>query len=153
MFQRVQTIWFFLASIMLVAMFFFPLVIIQEPRVLYCNILSVKGIERHGCFSSTFSNRYIFLTINISIVLLCFINIFNFKNRNKQKRIAIISILLIFAFIILCCINISQLPGSIIDAYFAVGAYLLALAVPFIILGISGINKDEKLIRSEERFR
>lgn len=153
MFHRAQTIWLSLASIILVAMFFFPIVIIQEPHSFYCNIFSVTGIERHGCFSSTFSSSYIFLTIYIAIVLLSFISIFNFKNRNRQKWIAIISILLIFVFIILCCINISQLPGNLIDVYVGVGSYLLAFAIIFIILTIFGINKDERLIRSAERLR
>ncbi|SDG29174.1 protein of unknown function [Pedobacter terrae] len=101
-------------------------------------------------------NAEVFLPLlitNIAVALLCFINIFNYKKRSFQKRFAIVSIILIGGFAFWCSIYAKELPGGIEGANFGIGAYLPALAILFVVLGIFGINKDERLIRSAERLR
>lgn len=93
------------------------------------------------------------LITNIAIAIICFVNIFNFRKRSFQKRFAIVSIILIIGFAFWCSVYAQKLPGGIEGASFGVGAYLPALAILFIVLGIFGINKDERLIRSAERLR
>lgn len=93
------------------------------------------------------------LITNIAVALICFINIFNYKKRSFQKRFAIVSIILIGGFAFWCSIYAQKLPGGIEGASFGFGAYLPALAILFVVLGIFGINKDERLIRSAERLR
>ena len=107
-----------------------------------------------GEFMSTMIQPiYPLLISNIAVALICFINIFNYKKRSFQKRFAIISIILIVGFVILCGVYAKKIPGGIEGASFGVGAYLPALAILFVVLGIFGINKDERLIRSAERLR
>lgn len=93
------------------------------------------------------------LITNIAVAFICFINIFFFRKRSFQKRIAIISIILIGAFAFWCSIYAKKLPGGVEGAHFEVGAYLPALSILFVVLAIFGINKDERLIRSAERLR
>jgi len=93
------------------------------------------------------------LITNIAVALICFINIFNYKKRSFQKRFAIVSIILIGGFAFWCSIYAKELPGGIDGANFGIGAYLPAVAILFVVLGIFGINKDERLIRSAERLR
>ena len=93
------------------------------------------------------------LITNIAIAIICFVNIFNFKKRSFQKRFAIVSIILIIGFAFWCSIYAQKLPGGVDGASFGIGAYLPALAILFVVLGIFGINKDERLIRSAERLR
>jgi len=107
-----------------------------------------------GEFMSTMISPIYFLSItNIAVVLICFINIFNYKKRSFQKRFAIVSIILIVGFAFLCGVYAQKVQGGIEGANFGVGAYLPALAILFIVLAIFGINKDERLIRSAERLR
>jgi hypothetical protein len=93
------------------------------------------------------------LAANIVLILLCFVNIFNFKRRSAQKKVAIFTILAIIGFAFWCSLYAKELPGGIEGASFGVGAYLPAVAILFIVLAIFGINKDERLIRSAERLR
>jgi len=103
--------------------------------------------------STMIQPTYPLLITNIAVALICFINIFNYRKRSFQKRFAIISILLIVGFAFLCSVYAQKLPGGVEGASFGVGAYLPAVAILFVVLGIFGINKDERLIRSAERLR
>ncbi|KQM67273.1 hypothetical protein ASE74_07355 [Pedobacter sp. Leaf216] len=104
-------------------------------------------------FAITIKPIYPLLITNIAIAIICFVNIFNFRKRSFQKRFAIVLIILIIGFAFWCSVYAKKLPGGIEGASFGVGAYLPALAILFIVLGIFGINKDERLIRSAERLR
>ncbi len=101
-------------------------------------------------------NVDVFLPLIIThsvLILLCFINIFRFKKRTQQKRIAIFTIVAVVGFAFWCSIYVKELPGGIAGASFGAGAYLPAVTILFIVLAIFGINKDERLIRSAERLR
>lgn len=155
MIQRVQTIWFLLAVIALVLMLFLPLVskIDRSTEVeihtmgLYKDVVGKPG---PGILIDQFTPL---LVTNIAVAVICFINIFNFKRRTMQKRIAIVSILLIAGFAFWCSIFAQKLPGGLNGATFDFGAYLPAVSILFCVLAIFGINKDERLIRSAERLR
>lgn len=96
---------------------------------------------------------YPLLLTNVGLAVICLVNIFNFRNRTLQKKVAISTIILIIGFAFWCSVYAKQLPGGIENANFGAGAYMPALAILFIVLGIFGINKDERLIRSAERLR
>ncbi len=155
MIQRVQSIWLFLAALVLFLMLFLPLVsrINNNAEIeihtvgLYQDVVGKSG---SGDLKQTFTPL---LITNICVTLICFINIFNFKRRSLQKRIAVISIILIGGFAFWCSIYAEKIPGGLNGASFGFGAYLPALAIIFCVLAIFGINKDERLIRSAERLR
>lgn len=155
MIQRVQTIWLFLAAIALMLMLFLPLVSVEVKNTetslhtigLYEDVVGKPGI---GTLKEAFTPLFI---TNIVIAVLCFINIFNFKRRRMQKRIAVVSIILVISFAFWCFIFAERLPGGLENARFDFAAYLPALSILFCIFAIGGINKDEKLIRSAERLR
>lgn len=155
MIQRVQTIWLFLATLALILMIFLPVLTVEVKTTetslhtmgLYEDVVGRPGI---GTLKEAFTPL---LVTNIVVALLCFINIFNFKRRRMQKRIAVVSILLIVGFAAWCAVFGENLPGGLQNAHFDFAAYLPALSVLFCIFAIGGINKDEKLIRSAERLR
>ncbi|WP_316797537.1 DUF4293 domain-containing protein [Pedobacter agri] len=155
MIQRIQTIWFFLATLILVLLFFFPLatkMVDGSLEQIYTNGLHHYLQGKNG----KTLNVEVFLPLLIShivLVILCFVNIFLFKKRSLQKRIALLNIVLIIGFSFWCSIYAKELTGGIEGASFGIGAYLPAIAILFIILAIFGINKDERLIRSAERLR
>lgn len=155
MIQRIQSIWLFLATLILILMIFLPLatklVNGSEEQVytygLHHFIDSKDGKAHHLEVSLPL------IITNVIIALLCFTNIFNFKKRSLQKRLALIAIFLIIGFAFWCTIYIKDLTGGIDGASFGAGAYMPALAILFLVLAIFGINKDERLIRSAERLR
>ncbi|MCZ4224884.1 DUF4293 domain-containing protein [Pedobacter rhodius] len=155
MIQRVQSIWLFLAAAILVLMLFLPIVTKENQTTelsihtvgLYQDVVNKPG---PGVLKETFTPL---LITNIAVAFMCFVNIFNFKRRVLQKRIALISILLIIGFAFWCSVFAQKLPGGIEGAHFDFGAYLPALSILFCVLAILGINKDERLIRSAERLR
>ncbi|TCD26757.1 DUF4293 family protein [Pedobacter psychrodurus] len=155
MIQRIQSIWLFLAAITLALMLFLPIatkVGSGTEVAIYTTGLRETFIGKSGNgFKVAF---YLPLLItNIAVAFICLMNIFNYKRRSFQKRIAIVSIILIAGFAFWCSVYAKKLPGGIEGANFGVGAYLPALAILFVFLAIFGINKDERLIRSAERLR
>ncbi|TCD10352.1 DUF4293 family protein [Pedobacter frigidisoli] len=155
MIQRVQSIWLFLAAIALILMLFLP-ILSKENKTTETTIHTVGlyqdavGKPGPGFMKEQFTPL---LITNIVVAVLCFFNIFNFKRRSLQKRIAIFSIVAIGGFAFWCSIFAQKLPGGIAGAHFDFGAYLPALSILFCVLAIFGINKDERLIRSAERLR
>lgn len=155
MIQRIQTIWLLLATLVLVSMLFLPLVTkinnATETEIhtmgLYEDVVGKPG---SGTLKESFTPL---LITNIVVAILCFANIFNFRSRKNQKRIAIFSIAAIGAFAFWCSIYAQKVPGGLDGATFDFGAYLPALSILFCVLAIIGINKDENLIRSAERLR
>ncbi|MCZ4245567.1 DUF4293 domain-containing protein [Pedobacter punctiformis] len=155
MIQRIQSIWLLLATIALILMMFLPLVSKENKTTeteihtvgLYKDVVGKPG---PGLLMEQFTPL---LITNIVVAVLCFINIFNFKRRTMQKRIAVFSIIAIGGFAFWCSIFAQKLPGGIDGARFDFGAYLPAVSILFCIMAIIGINKDEKLIRSAERLR
>ncbi|MFW0717274.1 DUF4293 domain-containing protein [Pedobacter sp. N23S346] len=155
MIQRIQTIWFFLATLVLVLMIFLPIatkVFDGAESIIYTS--GSHHITQAKDAKVLTAEVFLPLLItNIVLILLCFINIFLFKRRTLQKRLAIFNILSIIGFAFWCSVYAKELPGGIEGASFGVGAYLPAVAILFVVLAIFGINKDERLIRSAERLR
>ncbi|WP_145860137.1 DUF4293 domain-containing protein [Pedobacter suwonensis] len=155
MIQRIQSIWLFLATLTLILMLFLPIatkVVNGDENQVFTNGLHYFVNGKSG----KVLNVDVFLPLIIThsvLILLCFINIFRFKKRTQQKRIAVFTIAAIAGFAFWCSIYVKELPGGIEGANFGVGAYLPAVAILFIVLAIFGINKDERLIRSAERLR
>lgn len=155
MIQRIQSIWFFLAVLTLILMLFLPIAtktVDGSEAKIFTNGLHHFLEGKTG----KVLNVEVFLPLlitHIVVVVICFINIFNYKKRSFQKRLAIVLIILIGGFAFWCSIYAKELPGGIEGASFGIGAYLPALAILFVVLGIFGINKDERLIRSAERLR
>ena len=156
MIQRIQSIWFFLAALALILMLFLP-ILTKDVNGISLPILYTRGFaaswDAGEFIAINIKPIYPLLITNIAVAFICLMNIFNYKKRSLQKRIAIVSIILIGGFAFWCSVYAKKLPGGIEGASFGVGAYLPALAILFIVLGIFGINKDERLIRSAERLR
>lgn len=155
MIQRIQSIWFFLAALTLVLMLFLPIAtkeIAGTESGIYTSGLYQTASAKTGTNIKVASFLPLLIT-NIAVIIISFFNIFNFKKRSFQKRIAVVSIILIAGFAFWCSVYAKKLPDGIEGASFGVGAYLPALAILFVVLAIFGINKDERLIRSAERLR
>lgn len=154
MIQRIQSIWLLLAVLTLVCMLFLPLLtkhIDNTVYHLYIDGLRQQMKDANGNGYSITSLGGIALTILSALMSL--ISIFQFKNRDRQKRLASFAILLIILVIVLCGLNTSLLPGGINGVSVNIGAFLPLLAIIFNVLALRGIRHDEQLLKSADRLR
>ncbi len=140
MVQRIQTLWFLAALATLGFTFIFALY--HSP--------SVKD----------FPNFYLGETV-IGIIttavsmLLTFYTLILYKNRKKQitfSWFAIIATLGNFGYLYVACQNYIE-KYQIVGGNYWFGLFMPLIALVFIFLGLMGVKKDEKLIKSLDRLR
>jgi uncharacterized membrane protein len=140
MVQRIQTIWFFLATVaafLTLKLSFFSGNIIEPTQ-------SVKTFK-----SLTATGNLLILILTIALGIASFIAIFLYKNRKLQLRISMAALLAGLLNIVLYYYQTRK---------FAEGNYdltaLLSIFIPiFLILAMRGIYKDQKLVKSLDRLR
>jgi heme/copper-type cytochrome/quinol oxidase subunit 3 len=154
MIQRIQTIWFFFATLTFFALFLFAYVHFTEngtPKA-----LKVTGVyeNRNGEVVST--QDFLALTIVTALIgALPFIAIFLFKNRKQQITLAYIAIIAVLGHFFWLYYTTKQLIGhfQLQAENYGIGIILPSLTILFLIFAIKGIRKDERLIRSTDRLR
>lgn len=143
MIQRAQTIWLFLAILVMAAIFYFP--VYMAPQ---------------GSEDLNIGNNYLAIILAGLSILLSLITIFSFKNRKRQTGISLMNIL--------CCVLLlgwlfysinryktkflSQI-GTSGEGYFWIGAFLPIVCILLLLVAILNIRKDEKLVKSMDRLR
>lgn len=155
MIQRVQSIWLLLATLTLISLLFLPLItknVTGTEYSIYTNGLHVKANDVSGN-AVTLTPFLPLMIANLVIAAICFFNIFAFKSRAAQKRIASVSIVLVLVLAGWSSVYGQELPGGLTNASVGSGAILLLLAIVFCALAIRGIRKDEQLLRSADRLR
>lgn len=94
----------------------------------------------------------VLLVLNILVATLLVITIFMYKNLKKQKRMTILSVVLL-------CVSAVTSLFVLSNAYDGAkpvllgGVGLLVLAAGFALLAWRGMNRDHKLLRSADRLR
>ena len=155
MLQRIQTLWLFLATTMIFALFLFPYLQIfnsgANPRQ-----IKVTGVYENIAGQFVQTDGFLGLTIATVILgLLPFVIIFFYRDRKKQIALCYITVVLILGF----SFWLAQAAKSVIGDLqlqvqnYGIGVLLPCLAILFIILAVRGIRKDEKLIKSADRLR
>ena len=141
MIQRIQSLWFLLASVAGFLTYQLPL---WEGR------LMENGVKK---FNATDNLLFFALTIAISILALA--TIFLFKNRQLQKKLSVIAILVSLGLIALefYFVNDFKTTLNLSESTWKPGALMPILIAIFFFLALQGIRKDEKLIKSLDRLR
>jgi hypothetical protein len=135
MIQRIQTIWLLAASACGFATLY---------SSFYIGSIGNAPAEHFTAMSNVFILIFTVITATVSLV-----DIFLYKNRKLQMRLALGNTLLYVIVILLYFNNIKK--------YTAGGLSLLSVFVFIIpvllLLAIRGMRKDEKLVRSADRLR
>ncbi len=141
MIQRIQSLWFLLASVAGFLTYQLPL---WEGR------LMENGVKK---FNATDNLLFFALTMAISILALA--TIFLFKNRQLQKKLSVIGILVSLGLIALefYFVNDFKTTLNLSESTWKPGALMPILIAIFFFLALQGIRKDEKLIKSLDRLR
>lgn len=148
MIQRIQSIWLLLATITILCLLLVPTIGASTNSGYY--ILNGFGLQLEGAKEQ--SNNIPLLVSVILAGLISLINIFNFKNRKLQIRIASLNILLILA-LSFWLMQLVKGLGELKVLDIEPGIFLPLVAIIFTLLAIRAIKNDEKLIRSADRLR
>jgi hypothetical protein len=155
MLQRIQSVYLFFATLVLAALFVFPLI-----HNVYVNSkpvsIMVTGIYQDINGQPVHTDFFVALSIATGIVaLLPLVIIFMYKNRKLQIAFCYSIMLVIIGY----SYWVSQtVKNAIGNAYlnmsnYGIGIILLSLSLLLIVLAQKSIQKDEKLIKSADRLR
>lgn len=140
--QRIQTLWLLLASVIVAIYSFLPKGVIASAE-----------LDSNSATIIQATDIPVLLVVELLIAVLLFIAIFLFKNTKRQKRVTIISMLLIV---------VSEVTELMLHYRWASyggkfewlgSTTVLFGALIFAALALKGINHDEKLLRSAARLR
>lgn len=154
MIQRIQSIWLLLAAITILCLLFAPILTVVNENIGY--VLYGTGIKEFRNGIETAPTNIPLLISTVLAGLISLINIFNFRNRKLQIRVASLNILLILGLSFWLSQLVRNIPVELEKAELTeinLGLFLPLLAVIFTLLAIRGIKNDEKLIRSADRLR
>ncbi|MCF8335476.1 MAG: DUF4293 domain-containing protein [Bacteroidales bacterium] len=153
MIQRIQTLYMFIAFVLMLLLFFFPL----------AEILSGEGQVYTYRFDGLYyaGHETVYIRTIPPIILLSvivginFISIFLYKRRITQMRINFINMLLMLGYAGLVYFYVRDFSNSLdseLITYKLFDAFPFVAAI-FTYLAIRAIGKDEALIRSIDRIR
>lgn len=159
MIQRIQTIYLFLAGLLLFGLFLFPYIHYNDLVGLGKDV-KVTGVYGNSAGLTVHEGGFSYILQLIATVvlgLLPLFTIFKFRNRKTQIKLVVLNIILIMLFGIWLYINAGSHLASVNQFLGAgnigVGFFLLPIAIIFLSLALGGIRKDEKLIKSADRLR
>lgn len=131
MIQRIQTLFLFVATLFLaIAAFVLPVWV------------ETGGVEVFASANNVFKGIIIFAA------LLSLISIFRYSNRKQQLLLSYVTVVSELAAVVCAFIYKTE-----VFELFGYGFYALIIAIPFTILAIRGIKKDDNLIKSVDRIR
>jgi len=154
MIQRIQTIWFFLATVTFYALFLFAFVNYTDNGA--TKVLKVTGVYENLNGQVVRSQEFLGLTIATALIgAMPFFAIFLFKDRKKQIALAYVAIIAILGYFLWLYKTTEGIIGDfqVQPENYGIGILLPSITILFLIFAIKGIRKDEKLIRSTERLR
>lgn len=142
MIQRIQSVWLFFAAFVSAALFIFPLYHYTQGGT-----EMLMGAR----------NEYLLLVIAALMTVVPMIAIFLFKDRKRQKLMIWLSVVLSVAFIAVMLMKIQNIKNAaqpaINDNFAIPGPIIPVLTIVLLFLALSGIKKDEELLRSVDRLR
>lgn len=148
--QRWQSVWLLIASICVALFCFLPMAILtfDHPEA----VAAEEAANSATLLTPLTVNPVLFI-VGLLISVLLLINIFSFKDTKRQKKMTILSVVLIA--VLGCCMAFMVYNTQSETAHVEwMGSIILLLcAVGFALLAYRGIRHDEKLLRAADRIR
>lgn len=154
MIQRIQTVWFFLASVSFYALFLFAYLHFTQGGV--AKALKVTGLYENVNGQLLHTQDFTALTIATALIgALPIVAAFMFRERKRQIAVAYVAIVAVLGFFFWLYQTTKTYIGDIQlqPENYGIGIFLPSITILFLIFAIKGIRKDEKLIRSADRLR
>ena len=146
--QRIQSIYLLIAVILMVVFAFFPALTFElaDKTVLY-------GALESGRAGSMHINPLL-LTLIILITFLAFVDIFLFKNLQRQMTVCFVDIIIGLAMLVAICIQafvVGNREGWTVSWQWYV--LLPILSIIFLMLAHKAMSNDKKKLRDADRLR
>lgn len=125
---------------------------IQRIQSLYLILTGIIGVIA-GYIADFIPNEWIDMILLFVISILAFISIFSFKNRSVQKKINYINIIINVVLIGFMVYSLLKTSGGDFSPEKGVELFVPVLLIILLAMANKYINKDEKLIKSVDRFR
>ena len=155
MLQRIQSIYLLLASLVIAALFIFP--VVHDVYVNLQNVsIKVTGIYRNVDGKVFHLEQFTALTVGTVVAaILPLIVIFLYNNRKRQIAACYGTIVAIIAYSYWAAQTVKTAIG---DAYlnmsnYGIGIILLSVSILLVVAAQKAIQRDEKLVRSADRLR
>lgn len=160
--QRLQSVFFFLSSLLFAMLFFMPMAeYFGETNILQFDVFGVESMLPHGDvpFKSSFSLPVLVMTVT-ALLLSLYLSLGLFRavklsHFMRLYRVALIDIVVIVAWIAVVFGYYIRVVGHPIGAEteFMLGAFLPLPALLLTIAATMGLKKDIKRVRSTDRIR
>ncbi|GAB3919728.1 DUF4293 domain-containing protein [Mucilaginibacter myungsuensis] len=155
MIQRIQSIYLLAASLVIFALYLFPI-----AHGIYIDAIpstiKVTGIYQDVNGAQKLTTPFTTLSIVTAIVgLIPIVLIFLYKNRKQQMTLCYIAMLAVIGYSFWLSQVVQQATGgfTMTTSNFGIGVFLSSLSIVLILLAAKSIQKDEKLIKSADRLR
>jgi uncharacterized membrane protein len=155
MLQRIQSVYLLLTSLVIFALFLFPLVhnVYVEG---VASTIKVTGIYQDVNGQQSHTQSFIALIAATGIVaILPLILIFLYKNRKQQMALCYGYIFVIFGYSFWIAQTVKSATGGadLTTNNFGIGALLSSVSIVLVIFAAKAIQRDEKLVKSADRLR
>ncbi len=136
--QRLQTLFLLIAVIVMCA---------------FCALPYATGTAENGTTVEIFAkDAPVLLIVNILIAVLLFISIFMFKNLRQQKKVTLLSMILICTSVVTSCVIVyANTPGGAL--IWTGGVVLLVVALVFALMAYRRMSRDQRILRSYDTLR
>ncbi len=149
MIQRIQTLWLFLALILSILMYFFPVIELNGDNSLM--VYSFEAISFAG-ISGFIQTGYIIAGLLGLIAFFSFLAIFIYKRRILQMRLCtIISLLDIFLLILIVVFSFNKANNPSITI--GLSAILPLIIFILVLMARRAVRRDELLVKAADRIR
>ena len=156
MWQRIQTLYLFIAICINALFFAFGLVKASMDSILNRLATVLPGGE--GQDETTLYASSLVLIVCLCSILLSAVIIFLYKKRQLQIKLGQLNLLVQVALIVSIFTSIDSLAATLelsegFEIEYRFGTYLSLIPIVFIYLAIRAIKKDEALVRAADRIR
>ena len=160
MIQRIQSVYFLLAAILITLPFFLNIAGITGVNGISISFNAMEFNSTEVVIGDTFLVLPKILSLTISsiiAIILLILALFLYKNRPIQIRLTRITIVLLATIIaqniLIVEETIKYMGGLGCTRSYAIGFILPIIAIVFIVLAMKSIKKDEALVKSMNRIR
>lgn len=138
--QRMQTVFLFIATVLMVLFTFMPFA------------STTTDMQVANLHPKDFP---VYMILNLLIAVLLVISIFTFRNLKQQKKVTLLSMMLIVCSAVTGGFLLygPNAPKGAVELVWAGGILLLIGALIFALLAYRGIRKDQKTLSSYDRIR
>lgn len=154
MIQRIQTVYLFLAAVLVILVHFFPIAHVHVGQGFYS--LTSFGVEASGVEDFGGSNVWCWLgtVCNVVAFALIVLALFGYKDRIGQMRRCVFAILAIIAYYVFFGVEVWMLNDATgVFPELGIIGELPLIAIILIFLAGRAIKRDEDLVRSMDRIR